>query len=55
MTLDKTTGRGRINFDIARGRLNKSQLDLTMQMTMNVNGQKLPQTIHNVTSMTLVP
>ena len=55
MTLNNAIGNGRVIFDIARGRLNKTQLDLTMQMTMNVNGQKLPQTIHNRTSMTLVP
>ena len=55
ITLKSATGRGRVIFDIARGRVNKSHLDLTMQMTMDVNGQKIPQTIHNVTSMALVP
>ncbi|MEQ9409036.1 MAG: DUF6263 family protein [Fuerstiella sp.] len=55
MTLDGSEGRGRVNFDISRGRVNQTQLDLKLQMTMTVNGQKLPQTVHNVTSMTLIP
>lgn len=55
MTLNSADGRGRIIFDVARGRVNRTQLDLKMQMTMEVNGQKLPQTVHNVTSMTLIP
>ena len=53
MSLDESEGRGRIVFDIRNGRVSSSQLDLTMKMTMDVNGQKLPQTIRNRTAMTL--
>lgn len=54
MSLDESAGRGRIIFDIANGRVVQTQLDLTLKMTVEQNDQKLPQTIRNVTSMTLV-
>ncbi len=53
MSLDESNGRGRIIFDIARGRVVQTQLDLTLKMTVEQSGQKLPQVIRNVTSMTL--
>lgn len=55
MTLESSTGRGRIVFDVDQGRVNRTQLDLTMQITVESNGRKLPQTIRNRTTMTLVP
>jgi hypothetical protein len=55
MSLDESIGRGRIIFDIAGGKVVQTQLDLTLKMTVEQNGQKLPQTIRNITSMTLAP
>lgn len=55
MTLVGSSGKGRIIFDVAQGRVNRSQLDLTMQIMVEVNGRKLPQTIRNRTTMSLVP
>lgn len=53
-TLTGSTGRGRIKFDVARGRVKQTILELTLNMTVESNGRKLPQTIRNHTSMTLV-
>lgn len=55
MTLNGSRGRGRVIFDIAGGRVRKTILDLTLQMTVEINGQKLPQTVRNQTAMTLIP
>ena len=48
-----STGKGQISFDVANGRVNKTHLDLTLDMTIDINGQKVPQRIRNVTAMTL--
>ena len=53
LTLTKTEGTGLLLFDAARGRIAKSDLDLTMQMQMKSFGQVIDQTIHQKTSMTL--
>lgn len=53
LTLTKTEGSGILLFDAARGRIAKSDLDLTMQMQMKSFGQVIDQTIHQKTSMTL--
>jgi len=53
LTLTKTEGTGVLLFDVARGRIAKSDLDLTMQMKMKSFGQVIDQTIHQKTSMIL--
>ncbi len=53
LTLTSTKGTGELLFDAARGRIAKSDLDLTMQMRMKSFGQVIDQTIHQKTSMTL--
>jgi hypothetical protein len=53
LTLTRTEGTGVILFDAGRGRIVKSDLDLTMQMKMKSFGQVIDQTIHQKTSMTL--
>ncbi|MCP4171171.1 MAG: hypothetical protein GY758_10420, partial [Fuerstiella sp.] len=55
VNLTGSDGKGRVIFDIARGRVNQTVLDLTLDMTVEVNEQLLPQRIHNVMSMKLVP
>ncbi len=55
MTLNSSAGKGEVAFNIAQGRVAKSQLDLDMAMTIESNGQTFNQTIKQVTTMTLVP
>ena len=55
MTLTSSTGQGEVAFNIAQGRVAKSQLDLEMAMTIESNGQSFQQNINQVTTMTLVP
>lgn len=55
MTLVSSSGRGEVSFNIAQGRVAKSQLDLDMAMTIESNGQTFDQKINQVTIMTLVP
>ena len=53
LTLTGTEGTGVLLFDAARGRIAKSDLNLTMQMSMKSFGQVIDQTIHQKTSMAL--
>ena len=53
LTLTKSTGTGLVLFDAAKGRIAKSDLDLTMQMQVKSFGQVIDQTIKQTTSMTL--
>lgn len=53
LTLTKSAGTGIVLFDVAKGRIAKSDLDLTMQMQVKSFGQLIDQTIKQTTSMTL--
>jgi hypothetical protein len=53
LTLTKSAGTGLVLFDAAKGRIAKSDLDLTMQMQVKSFGQVIDQTIKQTTSMTL--
>ena len=53
LKLTKTEGRGSLLFDVARGRITKSDLELKMEMQTNSFGQVIDQTIEQRTSMTL--
>ena len=53
LTLTKSEGSGLVLFDAAKGRIAKSDLDLTMQMQVQSFGQVIDQTIKQTTSMTL--
>ncbi len=53
LTLTKSQGTGIVLFDVAKGRISRSDLDLTMQMQVKSFGQVIDQTIHQTTSMTL--
>ncbi len=53
LKLLKTEGRGSLLFDVARGRITKSDLELKMEMQNNSFGQVIDQTIEQRTSMTL--
>ena len=55
MTLNSSSGRGQVTFNIAQGRVARSQLDLTLAMTIEAAGQSFNQTIEQTTAMTLVP
>jgi len=54
LILTKSEGTGIVLFDVAKGRVAKSDLDLTMQMQVKSFGQVIDQTIKQTTSMTLV-
>ena len=53
LKLKKTEGRGSILFDVAKGRITKSDLELRMEILNNSFGQLIDQTIEQKTSMTL--
>lgn len=56
MQLKNSEGRGQITFDVARGRVLKSRLDLTLEMKVEAaNGQVFDQKINQTTAMTLAP
>lgn len=55
LTLNKSEGNGIVQFDVARGRIARSDLDLTMEMQVKSFGQVIDQTIHQTTSMALAP
>ncbi len=55
MTLTSSKGRGRVLFNNTTGRVVQSQLELTMQMKVETNGQSFNQVIKQTTSMKLVP
>ncbi|MEI6539658.1 MAG: hypothetical protein WCO86_09050, partial [Planctomycetota bacterium] len=53
LTLTKSEGVGLVLFDGVKGRIAKSDLELTMQMQVKSFGQVIDQTIQQTTSMTL--
>jgi len=53
LTLTKSEGVGLVLFDGVKGRIAKSDLELTMQMQVKSFGQVIDQTIKQTTSMTL--
>ncbi len=53
LKLTKTEGKGSLLFDVARGRITKSDLELRMEMQTNSFGQVIDQTIEQRTSMAL--
>lgn len=53
MTLKNSSGRGQVTFNIVQGRVAKSQLDLTLTMTIETGGQTFNQTIEQTTAMAL--
>ncbi len=55
LTLNHAEGRGLVRFDIAKGRIARSDLDLTMDMQVKSLGQVIDQTVHQTTSMVLSP
>ena len=55
MSLTDSSGQGRLTFDIARGRVTRSQLVLKMGMKIDTGQQVVNQTINNATSLTLIP
>lgn len=55
MTLKKSEGQGYVYFDAAKGRITRSELDLTLEMQVIVQGQTVDQTVQQKTTMTLTP
>lgn len=55
VSLTKSDGTGEVQFDIARGRIVRSNLNLTLQMQISQQGQVIEQTIQQTTSMELAP
>lgn len=53
LKLTKTEGKGSLLFDVARGRITRSDLELRMEIQTNSFGQVIDQTIEQKTSMTL--
>ncbi|MCA9051014.1 MAG: hypothetical protein KDA89_19900 [Planctomycetaceae bacterium] len=53
MTLKNSTGKGTVTFSAAQGRVLRSQLELTLNMTVDAAGQSFNQTIEQTTVMTL--
>jgi hypothetical protein len=55
MKLSSSEGVGQTLFDPAKGRIIKSELDLTMKMQVTTSGQTLDQVVHQRTLMQLAP
>lgn len=53
VTLNESSGKGQVYFDIANGRIAKSQLDLQMDMTVRFNEQQIDQEVTQKLSMEL--
>lgn len=53
VTLTKSDGTGKVLFDTARGRIVRSDLNLTLQMQISQQGQVIDQTIQQNTTMQL--
>lgn len=53
VTLNESSGKGQVYFDIANGRIAKSQLDLQMDMTVRFNEQQIDQEVSQKLSMVL--
>ena len=52
-TLEDTDGQGVVRFDVANGRVHSMQLQMTMKMNVESQGQSVAQTIKHTTVMTL--
>lgn len=56
VTLQSSSGKGQLLFDVERGRISRSELDLSMEMKVVANsGQSIQQTMKTKMVMTLVP
>jgi len=55
VTLKKADGGGMVAFDIATGRIARSDMDLTMEISIRQFGQQVEQTVKQKTSMVLNP
>lgn len=55
LTLKKTDGLGYVFFDSAKGRISRSELDLTLHMQVMQQGQVIDQVVQQKTTMTLTP
>lgn len=53
LTMKKSDGKGTVFFDVARGRISKSELDLTMELQVKQFGTQIQQTLRQKTAMTL--
>lgn len=53
LTMKKSEGKGTVLFDVAKGRIAKSDLDLTMELLVKQFGTQIPQTLRQKTSMVL--
>jgi hypothetical protein len=53
VTLNESSGKGQVYFDIANGRIAKSQLDLQMDMTVRFNEQQIDQEVTQKLTMVL--
>jgi len=55
VTIVKSDGSGTVSFDLAGGRISKSELDLTMELKVKQSGKTIQQMLRQRTSMALVP
>jgi len=53
LTMKKSDGKGTVMFDVAKGRIAKSDLDLTMDLQVKQFGTQIQQTLRQKTSMVL--
>ncbi len=53
LTMKKSEGKGVVLFDVARGRITKSDLDLTMELQVKQFGTQIQQTLRQKTTMSL--
>jgi hypothetical protein len=55
LTVTKSDGKGTVLFDTAKGRIARSDLNVTMEMSVKQFGQTVNQTLKQETSMVLAP
>jgi len=55
VTLKKSEGGGKVSFDATTGRIARSDMDLTMEISIRQFGQQVEQTVKQKTSMVLNP
>lgn len=53
VTMTKSDGEGTVYFDVAKGHISKSDLDLTMEMQVKQFGKTIQQSLRQVTTMSL--
>jgi hypothetical protein len=53
VNLKSSTGKGSVYFDAARGVIVRSELDLTMEISVQLNGQAIDQKVTQKLAMTL--